>query len=103
MSVLISLRNAAWQEIITFPWEEIKTIFQQAKEHGVDLPISCGVGVCWFCRTKILQGKEYIDIGKKSMPLKELAEDEVFICVGGILSSALSDREQHIVILQTKL
>jgi ferredoxin len=48
----------------------------------LELPISCGVGVCGFCRSKIIAGKEYIDIGKKSMPFKDIAEDELFICVG---------------------
>ena len=74
-----------------------------AKIAGIDLPISCGVGICGFCRSKIIAGKEYIDIGKKSMPMKDLEEDEVFICVGWILSSALTDEEEHEIILQVRL
>lgn len=103
MSVNVIIHNNLWEEIVRFAGEETKTFFQMAKAAGVDLPVSCWVWVCGFCRSKIIAGKEYIDIGKKSMPLKDLEEDEVFTCVGGILSPALSDEEEHEIILQVRL
>ncbi len=103
MSVQIIIHNNEGQEILRFAGEETKTFFQMAKGAWVDLPVSCGVGICGFCRSKIIAGKEYIDIGKKSMPMKDLEEDEVFICVGWILSSALTDEEDHEIILQVRL
>jgi len=103
MSVNVIIHNNWWEEILRFVGEETKTFFQMAKAAGIDLPISCGVGVCGFCRSKIIAGKEYIDIGKKSMPMKDLEEDEVFVCVWGILSSALTDEEDHEIILQVRL
>ena len=103
MSVQVIIHNNEGQEILRFAGEETKTFFQMAKAAGIDLPVSCRVWICGFCRSKIIAGKEYIDIGKKSMPMKELAEDEVFICVGGILSPALTDEEEHEIILQVRL
>jgi hypothetical protein len=37
------------------------------------------------------------------MPFKDIAEDELFICVGWILTSALMDKEIYDIILQAKI
>jgi ferredoxin len=103
MSVHVIIHNNEGQEVTRFAGEETKTFFQMAKAAWIDLPISCGVWVCGFCRSKIIAGEEYIDIGKKSMPMKDLEKNELFICVGGILSSALTDDEEHEIILQVRL
>ena len=103
MAVQVIIHNSEGKELVRFAGEESKTFYQMAKEAGIELPISCGVGVCGFCRSKIIAGKEYIDIGKKSMPMKELDEDELFICVGWIKSSALIDPEEQEIIIQVRL
>lgn len=103
MTVQVIIQNNIGQEVIRFAGEDSKTFYQMAKDAWLELPISCGVGVCGFCRSKIIAGKEYIDIGKKSMPLKDIAEDELFICVGWILTSALRDKEMYEIILQAKI
>ncbi len=103
MAVQVIIHNSKDEELVRFAGEDNKTFFQMAKAAWVDLPISCGVGICGFCLSKVITGKEYIDIGKKSMPLKELEEGEVFICVGGIFSSALTDDAQHEIIIKVRL
>lgn len=103
MTVQVIINNNEGVELIRFAGEDHKTFAQMTKDAGIDLPVSCGVGVCWFCRSKIIAGKEYIDLGKKSMPMKDLADDEVFTCVWWIFTSALTDQEQHEIILQVKL
>lgn len=103
MSVQVIMHNNEGKEVLRFAGEDHKTFYQMAKSAWLELPVSCGVWICWFCRSKIIAGKEYIDIGKKSMPKKELAEDEIFICVWGILSPALTDKEAHEIILQIKI
>lgn len=103
MSVQVIIHNNEGKELVRFAGEESKTFYQMAKEAWLELPISCGVGICGFCRSKIISGKAYIDIGKKSMPMKELDADELFICVGWIMSPALTDSEEHEIIIQVRL
>lgn len=103
MTVHVIVQNNEGKEVLRFAGEEHKTFHEMAKSAWVELPISCGMWVCGFCRSKIVSGKEYIDIGKKSMPMIDLAEEDILTCVGGVLSSALTDEEDHEIILQARI
>ncbi len=103
MTVQVIIQNNEGKEVLRFAGEDHRTFHDMVKAAGVELPISCGMWVCSFCRSKIISGKEFIDIGKKSMPMINLAEEDVLTCVGWILSSALDDPEDHEIIIQTRI
>ena len=103
MTVQVIIHNNEGKEVLRFAGEDHKTFHDMVKAAWIELPISCGMWVCGFCRSKIIKGKEFIDIGKKSMPMIDLAEEDVLTCVGWILSSALDDPEDHEIIIQTRL
>ena len=102
MTVQVIIQNNEGKEMLRFVWEDHRSFHEMAKSAWLELPMSCGMWVCSFCRSKIISGKEFIDIGKKSMPMIDLADEDVLTCVGWILSSALSDPEDHEIIIQTK-
>jgi len=87
MTVTIILQQPDGTLIASFPAEDKIGIAQMAKNNGIAFPVSCGAGVCGVCKCKILAGKEYIQIDKISMPMRQLErhEDgsfkEVFACV----------------------
>lgn len=80
-----------------------------AKNNGVEIPISCGIGICGVCICKILSWNPYVQIDKISMPMRPLGRNddgsfqEVFACVGGISSEAIKDTESHEVILEKNM
>ena len=87
MAVTIQLQQPDGTLIAVFPAENTMSIAQTAKKHGIDFPLSCGIGMCGICKCKIIKGQEYIQIDKISTPLKPLERDEtgkfkeVFACV----------------------
>ncbi|EKD24672.1 MAG: hypothetical protein ACD_80C00174G0022 [uncultured bacterium (gcode 4)] len=109
MTVTIKLQQPDGSIIATFPGEDRQSIAQIAKTHGVEIPVSCGIGVCGVCKCKIVSWNQYVQIDKISlpmMPLERSAEgnfQEVFTCVGWISSEAIKDKEDHEVILEKNM
>ncbi|HBB03855.1 TPA: hypothetical protein DCZ39_03065 [Patescibacteria group bacterium] len=54
MTVTIKLQQPDGSIIATFPGEDRQSIAQIAKTHGVEIPVSCGIGVCGVCKCKIV-------------------------------------------------
>jgi ferredoxin len=106
MSVQIRIQDRQGNLIGQFTAEDKQSILQMAAAYGIDIPLSCGVGMCGICRCKILSGKEGVQIDKITTPVRELARDadgsftEVFACIGGIKTDWLSDDELHEVVLE---
>ncbi len=109
MTVTIHLKKPDGSTIGRFPWADRQSIAQIAKQHGIDIPISCGVWHCWVCKCKILAGSQYLKIDKISPPISPLdrKEDgsfkEVFSCIWGITSEAINDKDDHEIILEKQM
>ena len=109
MTVTIILQKPDGSLIAKFPAEDKQSIAQLAKNNGIDFPISCGIGSCGVCTCKIISWNEYIQIDKISMPLRTLGRNEdggfqeIFACVGGILSDAIKDTDNYEIILEKNM
>ncbi len=67
---LVIRRN---NEKITIPCYENKTLVQSMEENHIDAPVHCTVGVCGFCKSKLIQGTvktENSCLRKKDQELK---------------------------------
>ncbi len=106
MTVRIILQRPDGSRIGEFMGQDHLSIAQMAQQHGINFPVACGIGMCWVCKCHIRAGAEFLQIDKKTLPLKPLTKDEqgqfqeIFACVWWIRTSALQDQEEHIVILE---
>ena len=109
MAVTILLQKPDGSHIATFVAEDKQSIAQLAKKNGVDFPISCGIGLCWICKCKIISWHEHIQIDKITVPMKPLGRDqnglftEVFACVGGINTESINSPEQYKIVLEKNM
>jgi ferredoxin len=84
----------------------MKSFQELAVMHGIDIPLSCGGGVCGVCLCKVEAGGEVIQSDKITTPLIPLPEDaagnpeEILACVAGITTEAFTDGQAHTVIIQ---
>jgi ferredoxin len=44
--------------------------------HGIDIPVSCGAGVCGVCLCKVEDGKDTVKLDAFNSPLMPLKNDE---------------------------
>lgn len=109
MTVHIRLQQPDGSIIANFPAEDRQSIAQIAKNNGVEIPISCGIGMCGVCKCKIISWNQYIQIDKISMPMRPLERNEdgefqeVLACVWGISSEAIKDIHEHDVVLEKNM
>lgn len=106
MSVTIIIKDPTGKELWSFLAEDLKSFQELATLHGIDIPLSCGGGVCGVCLCKVETGGETIQSDKITTPLIPLPIDpegnpqEVLACVAGIKSEIFNDGQEHTVILQ---
>jgi ferredoxin len=103
MTVHITLQDTQGKLLWQFDWEDRISLAQMAKKSWVDLPLSCCAGMCGICTCKIVSWEEILQIDKITTPLKSLAENEIFACVGGIKSEYLKDTLSHEVVLEKNI
>lgn len=46
---------------------------------------------------------EFVDIGKLSVPLIDIDEDQVLMCVGGVYDNAFDDGQHHEIIIEKEI
>lgn len=84
----------------------MKNFQELAAFHGIDIPLSCGGGVCGVCLCKVEAGGDAIQSDKTTTPLIPLPLDsqgnpqEILACVAGVSSEVFSDGKEHTIILQ---
>jgi ferredoxin len=84
----------------------MKSFQELAAMHGIDIPLSCGGGVCGVCMCSVESGAEAIQIDKITSPFVSLPIDEngnpkeILACVAGIKSEMFSGEANHTIILQ---
>ncbi|MEI8009317.1 MAG: 2Fe-2S iron-sulfur cluster binding domain-containing protein [bacterium] len=109
MTVTIHLQRPDGTPIAQFPAEDRQSIAQIAKNNGIDFPISCGIGSCGVCKCRIVSGNQHVQIDKISLPMRPLERNEdgsfqeVFACIGGIVSEAIKDTQDYEVILEKNM
>lgn len=109
MTVTIKLQKPDGTLIGTFPAQDRQSILQIAQNNGIEIPISCGMGLCEVCKCKIVTWNQYVQIDKISPPIlplersKDGAFQEVFTCIGGLTSQSIKDKENHEVVLEKNM
>lgn len=109
MTVTIKLQKPDGTLIAKFPATDNQSIVQIAGNNGIEMPISCGMGLCSVCKCTIISWNQYIQIDKISPPILPLERNEdgsfkeVFTCIGGISSEALKDKQDHEIILEKNM
>jgi ferredoxin len=52
-----------------FVAEDNKSFSRMAKENGIEIMTSCGIGSCGICKCKIIDGYNFVQKDKISKPL----------------------------------
>ena len=106
MAINVIIKDPQWNEIGQFQAENGKNIAELAAMHGVEIPVSCGCGVCGVCLCKVEDWKDVVKADAFNSPLMPLKTDEswnpeeVLACIGGFNPEAFDDWQDHTVVLQ---
>ena len=106
MAINVIIKDPQWNEIWQFTAEDGKNIAELAAMHGIDIPVSCGAGVCGVCLCKVQDGKDTVKWDAFNSPLMTLKSDEnwnpeeVLTCIAGFNPEKFNDWQDHTVILQ---
>jgi len=103
MTVRVTFQDSTGTLIGKFDWEDRISLAQMAGKYWIEIPLSCCAGMCGICTCKIVSWQEMLQIDKITTPLKSLAEDEIFACVGGIKSEYLKDDLLHDIVLEKNI
>ena len=104
--ITVIIKDPQWNEVWQFTAEDGKNIAELAAMHGVDIPVSCGAGVCGVCLCKVNEWKETVKADAFNSPLMPLKTDEnwnpeeVLACIGGFNPEKFNDGQDHTVVLQ---
>ena len=101
--VEVVITDVEGNELVSFFANEKQSFYQMAQDNDVELPVSCCSGACFVCACRVTEGLELVDIGKLSVPLVDVEEDQVLSCVGGVISGILAKWGYHRIILQKLL
>lgn len=106
MAITVIIKDPQWNEVGQFTAEDGKNIAELAAMHGIDIPVSCGAGVCGVCLCKVNEWKDAVKADAFNSPLMPLKTDEnwnpeeVLACIGGFNPEKFNDWQDHTVILQ---
>lgn len=98
--VTVKVIDSTGAEVITFPWTKIGSFSEDAEKVWFEIPTSCRAGACFVCAWRIKSWAENIDIGKVSVPLIDIDEDQVLMCVGGVKEECFVDWEDHEIVIE---
>lgn len=106
MAITVIIKDPKWTEVWQFTAENGKNIAELAAMHGIDIPVSCGAGVCWVCLCKVESGNDAVKWDAFNSPLMPLKNDgngnpeEVLACIAGFNPEKFDDWKDYTVILQ---
>lgn len=102
--ITVIIKDPQWNEVWQFEAEDGKNIAELAAMHWINIPVSCGAGVCGVCLCNVEEWWEAVKWDAFNTPLMPLATDEnwnpkeVLACVWWF--NSLNDGKDHTVILQ---
>ena len=100
---MIKIIDSTWKDVMQFPATKTGSISEDAEKAGYEIPTSCRAWACFVCAWRIKEGWECIDIGKISVPLIDIDEDQVLTCVWWIYDSYFDDEFDHLVVIEKDL
>ena len=106
MAITVIIKDPKWVEVWQFTAEDGKNIAELAAMHWIDIPVSCGAGVCWVCLCKVEQWNDVVKWDAFNSPLMPLKNndkwepEEVLSCIAWFNAESLNDWQDHTVILQ---
>lgn len=104
--ITVIIKDNTGTELWSFVAEDRKNFQELAAMHGIDIPLSCGGGVCGICMCSVEQGAEFVDEAKTSTPIMPMQRDEegnpteVLSCIAGVKTETFKDPLSHTIILQ---
>ena len=98
--VMMKLLDEQGDLISYFPLDEKRSMVDNAEDVGLEIPSSCRAGACFVCAGRVVEGMENIDIGKLSVPLVDIDEDQILMCIAGAKEECFHDGEQHEIVVQ---
>jgi len=106
MVINVIIKDPKWTEVWQFIAENGKNIAELAAMHGIDIPVSCGAGVCGVCLCKVEEWKDVVKWDAFNSPLMPLKNDEdwnpeeVLTCIAGFNPEKFDDWQDYTVVLQ---
>lgn len=106
MAITVIVKDPKWVEIWQFEAEDGKNIAELAAMHGIDIPVSCGAGVCGVCLCNVEDGKDAVKwdaFNSPNVPLKNDENwnpEEILTCIAGFNPEKFNDGQDHTVVLQ---
>ncbi len=98
--ITVKILNSKWEQLVQFPATKKGSFTEDAEKVGFEIPTACGAWSCFFCAGHVKSGMEYIDIGKLGVPLVDLENDEILMCISGIKEECFLDSQPREVILE---
>lgn len=94
-----------WQgaTVMQFPWTKLWSFSEDAEKVWAEIPTSCRAGACFTCAWRIKKWAECVDIGKISVPLIDIDDDQVLMCIAWVKESCFVDGEEHEIIIEKDL
>lgn len=101
--VTVKIVDSEGAELMKFPATKIGSFVEDAEKAWFEIPVSCCAGACFTCAWRIVSGEEYIDIGKISVPLIDIDEDQILMCIGGATENAFLDGQHHEIVIEKEM
>lgn len=98
--VTVKVLDSTGTEVMKFPASKIWSFSEDAEKAWFEIPTSCRAGACFVCAWRIKSWWECVDIGKVSVPLIDIDEDQVLMCIWWVKDECFVDGEDHEIVIE---
>ena len=102
-NVTVKIIDSTGTEVMKFPASKIWSFSEDAEKAWFEIPTSCRAGACFVCAGRIKWWESCIDIGKLSVPLIDIDEDQVLMCIGWVKDEYFVDWEDHEIVIEKEM
>lgn len=99
-NISVKIIDSTWAPVMDFPASKIWSFVEDAAKIGKEIPSSCCAGACFVCAGRVKKWMEHIDIWKLSVPLIDIDDDQVLMCVGWVKDSCFVDGDDIEIIIE---
>lgn len=99
-NVTVKIVNSSGQELMQFPASKTGSFTEDAEKAWFEIPTACGAGACFFCAGHVKSGMEYVDMGKISVPLVDLEEDQILTCIAWAKAEHFNDGQPREIVIE---